>query len=167
MHQKVVRKWRMLFEIGIVWEDVDKILNHPVAEVVLLLEEERRGELSPRSAGCFFFWFVLCAQAVPGRCEKAASFCAADLTRSLFPPTTVWTMCGLCVRKLLTVWKTSRRPSAFTLSRMLLRAMKVPVRPAPALKHQTTRIHTKTAGPPSKSRKAVWLAHRCSSGCRG
>lgn len=55
---------------------------------------------------------------------------------SCFPPTTVWTMCGLCMRKLLTVWKTSRRPSAFTLSRMLLRAMKVPVRPAPALKQE-------------------------------
>lgn len=53
----------MLFEIGIVWVDVDKILNHPVAEVVLLLEEETRGELSPRGGGGLVF---LCAQAVPG-----------------------------------------------------------------------------------------------------
>lgn len=36
--------WWMSFEIGIVWEDVDEILNHPVAEVVLLLEEERKEE---------------------------------------------------------------------------------------------------------------------------
>lgn len=35
-----------LFEIGVVGEDVDEILNHSVAEVVLLLEEEaeREGE---------------------------------------------------------------------------------------------------------------------------
>ena len=47
--------------------------------------------------------------------------------------TSVWTMCGLCSRRLLTVWKTSKIPSAFTRSRTVLRAQKVPVRPAPAL----------------------------------
>lgn len=44
---------RMLFEISIVWEDVDEILNHPVAEVVLLLEEETRGELSLPASGIY------------------------------------------------------------------------------------------------------------------
>lgn len=87
------------------------------------------------------------------RCGKAVSFRTADLTLSLFPPTTVWTMCGLCVRKLLTVWKTSRRPSAFTLSRMLLRAMKVPVRPAPALKQKHENWHKEDPGLPSKGKK--------------
>lgn len=97
----------------------------------------------------------LCAENISRqhRCEKAVSFRAADLTLSLFPPTTVWTMCGLCVRKLLTVWKTSRRPSAFTLSRMLLRAMKVPVRPAPALKQKDENSHKVDSGLPSKGKK--------------
>lgn len=141
--------WWMLFEIGIVWEDVDEILNHPVAEVVLLLEGETRGELSlPASA-------VYVQKTFPGStdAEKLSVFRTADLTLSLFPPTTVWTMCGLCVRKLLTVWKTSRRPSAFTLSRMLLRAMKVPVRPAPALKQKHENWHKEDPGLPSKGKK--------------
>lgn len=42
-------------------------------------------------------------------------------------------MWGLCSLRLLTVWNTSRMPSAFTLSRTVLSAQKVPVRPAPAL----------------------------------
>lgn len=111
----------------------------------------------------------LCAENISrqhGR-EKAVRFRAADLTLSVFPPTTVWTMCGLCVRKLLTVWKTSRRPSAFTLSRMLLRAMKVPVRPAPALKQKHQNSHKEDSGLPSKGEKEVRLLHSCSSQWRG
>lgn len=97
----------------------------------------------------------LCAENISRqhRCEKAVSFRPADLTLSLFPPTTVCTMCGLCVRKLLTVWKTSRRPSAFTRSRMLLRAMKVPVRPAPALKRKDGNSHERRLGPAFKRGK--------------
>lgn len=53
--------------------------------------------------------------------------------------TSVWTMCGLCSRRLLTVWKTSKIPSAFTRSRTVLKAQKVPVRPAPALKQSRHR----------------------------
>lgn len=97
----------------------------------------------------------LCAENISRqhRCEKAVSFRPADLTLSLFPPTTVCTMCGLCVRKLLTVWKTSRRPSAFTRSRMLLRAMKVPVRPAPALQRKDGNSHERRLGPAFKRGK--------------
>lgn len=47
--------------------------------------------------------------------------------------TSVCTMWGLCSLRLFTVWNTSRMPSAFTLSRTVLNAQKVPVRPAPAL----------------------------------
>lgn len=104
----------------------------------------------------------LCAENISRqhRCEKAVSFRPADLTLSLFPPTTVCTMCGLCVRKLLTVWKTSRRPSAFTRSRMLLRAMKVPVRPAPALKRKGREFtRKKTRACLQKGKKEVRLLH--------
>lgn len=52
--------------------------------------------------------------------------------------TTVWTMWGLCMRKLFTVWNTSNSPSALTRSKILLSAMNVPVRPAPALQHRST-----------------------------
>lgn len=48
-------------------------------------------------------------------------------------------MWGLCSLRLLTVWNTSRMPSAFTLSRTVLNAQKVPVRPAPALYAQSQR----------------------------
>ena len=41
------------------------------------------------------------------------------------------------MRKLFTVWNTSSRPSAMTRSKILLSAMNVPVRPAPALQHKT------------------------------
>lgn len=51
-------------------------------------------------------------------------------------------MCGLCSRRLLTVWKTSKIPSAFTRSRTVLKAQKVPVRPAPALKQSRHTYHT-------------------------
>lgn len=51
-------------------------------------------------------------------------------------------MCGLCSRRLLTVWKTSKIPSAFTRSRTVLKAQKVPVRPAPALKQSRYTYHT-------------------------
>lgn len=47
-------------------------------------------------------------------------------------------MWGLCMRKLFTVWNTSSRHSALTRSRILLSAMNVPVRPAPALEHKHT-----------------------------
>lgn len=53
-----------------------------------------------------------------------------NITRGL---TSVCTMWGLWSLRLLTVWNTSRMPSAFTLSRTVLSAQKVPVRPAPAL----------------------------------
>lgn len=56
--------------------------------------------------------------------------------------TSVCTICGLCSLKLFTAWNTSRSPSAFTRSRILLSAMNVPVLPAPALQ-----------------RKHTWLAH--------
>ncbi len=52
--------------------------------------------------------------------------------------TRVWTIWGLCIRKLFTVWNTSSRPSALTRSKILLSAMNVPVRPAPALQHTQT-----------------------------
>lgn len=55
--------------------------------------------------------------------------------------TTVWTIWGLCIRKLFTVWKTSSRPSALTRSKILLSAMNVPVRPAPALQQRTKTVH--------------------------
>ena len=42
-------------------------------------------------------------------------------------------MCGRCVRRCFTVWKTSMSPSLFTLSMAVLRAQKAPVRPIPAL----------------------------------
>lgn len=51
--------------------------------------------------------------------------------------TSVCTMWGLCSLRLFTVWKTSKIPSAFTRSRTVLKAQKVPVRPAPALWTQT------------------------------
>lgn len=47
-----------LFEVGVVREDVDKILDHSVAEVILLLEEEREREREAEESLCdrdFFF----------------------------------------------------------------------------------------------------------------
>lgn len=91
MHKILCQKYtghnlagRLLFEIGVVGEDVDEILNHSVAEVVLLLEEEaeREGEgVTVRSRNAhnslsFFFFISLFAT-------------AADLIFSRFPPTTV------------------------------------------------------------------------------
>lgn len=71
-------RW-MLFEIGIVWENVDEILNHPVAEVVLLLEEETRGELSlPASA-------IYVQKTFPGSTDvKRLSVSAQQIWRYLF-----------------------------------------------------------------------------------
>lgn len=45
MHKFICQKytehiWQVLFEIGVVWEDINKVLNHSVAEVVLLLQGE-------------------------------------------------------------------------------------------------------------------------------
>lgn len=54
--------------------------------------------------------------------------------------TSVCTICGLCSLKLFTAWNTSKSPSAFTRSRILLSAMNVPVLPAPALQHKYSRI---------------------------
>ena len=45
------------------------------------------------------------------------------------------------MRKLFTVWNTSSSPSALTRSKILLSAMNVPVRPAPAL--QRTQKHNR------------------------
>ena len=71
--------WRRLFEIGIVWEDVNEILNHPVAEVVLLLEEETRGEVSlPASA-------IYVQKTLPGSTDvKKLSVSAQQTWRYLF-----------------------------------------------------------------------------------
>lgn len=111
MHQQVARKWWMLFEIGIVWEDVDKILNHPVAEVVLLLEEETRGELSPPSG----FAFVLCADTVPGSTDaKKLSACAQQIWRYLFFHLPQSEPCAVsaCVNS----WLSERHPGGLQLS---------------------------------------------------
>lgn len=66
-------------------------------------------------------------------------------------------MCGRCIRKLLTVWKTSSKPSAFTRSRILLRATNVPVRPAPAL--YITQTHT--SQPWRSFQKVMWCVCVC------
>lgn len=47
--------------------------------------------------------------------------------------TSVCTMAGLCVLSILTVWKMSTTPSYLILSRTILRVMKTPVLPTPAL----------------------------------
>lgn len=70
--------------------------------------------------------------------------------------TSVWTMCGLCSRRLLTVWKTSKIPSAFTRSRTVLRAQKVPVRPAPALKQSRHKL--------SMAPGRLWMGPRLTPG---
>lgn len=46
-------------------------------------------------------------------------------------------MAGLCVLSILTVWKMSTTPSYLILSRTILRVMKTPVLPTPALKRDT------------------------------
>lgn len=76
--------------------------------------------------------------------------------------TTVWTMCGRCIRKLFTVWNTSIKPSAFTRSRILLRAINVPVRPAPAL--HNTQTHTGVRHY-THSRQWQWLSSVCVCAC--
>lgn len=73
-----------LFEIGVVGEDVDEILNHSVAEVILLLEEEAEREaeeslLCVREMLKILFFFFL----------SYAAAAADDLIFSHFPPTTV------------------------------------------------------------------------------
>lgn len=70
------------------------------------------------------------SQAIKYETPLVGNQVAHSITRGL---TSVCTMWGLCSRRLLTVWNTSRMPSAFTLSRTVLSAQKVPVRPAPAL----------------------------------
>lgn len=47
------------------------------------------------------------------------------------------------MRKLFTVWNTSIRPSALTRSKILLSAMNVPVRPAPALQREKKTFRNK------------------------
>lgn len=42
VHRKV--PWWVLFKIGVVWENVNKVLDHSVAEVILLLEGKAKGE---------------------------------------------------------------------------------------------------------------------------
>lgn len=93
MHKILCQKYtghnlagRLLFEIGVVGEDVNEILNHSVAEVVLLLEEEaeRGGEgvncafkKCPQFSLSFFFFSI------------SLFATAADLIFSRFTPTTV------------------------------------------------------------------------------
>lgn len=120
---------RPLLEVGIVRKGIDVLLDDFVAELVLFLRENNReqGEL--------------CSVA-----QLKGSILVYDSTVITSPEgkvlTSVCTMWGLCSLRLLTVWKTSRMPSAFTLSRTVLSAQKVPVRPAPALKiHTVKRTH--------------------------
>lgn len=47
--------------------------------------------------------------------------------------TSVWTVAGLWVRSILTVWKMSTTPSYLIRSSTMLRVMNTPVRPTPAL----------------------------------
>lgn len=77
-----------------------------------------------------------------------------DHSRSLWKRflTRVCTIWGLWSRKLFTAWNTSKSPSALTRSRMLLSAMKVPVRPAPALQR-------KRAGWDTQTHPRAWEAH--------
>ena len=54
----------------------------------------------------------------------------------LMTPTSVWTMAGRWVLRVLTVWKTSTTPSYCIRSSTMLREMNTPVRPTPALKNK-------------------------------
>lgn len=74
--------------------------------------------------------------------------------------TWVCTMCGLWRRRLFTAWNTSSSPSAFTRSRMLLRAMNVPVRPAPALQGESA---SGRAPPPGEG--GQWDSAHPTRGC--
>lgn len=53
-----------LFEVGVVREDVDKILDHSVAEVILLLEEERERERQRSHCAIEIFFFPLSPQPI-------------------------------------------------------------------------------------------------------
>lgn len=74
----------------------------------------------------------------PGNKDKDKQTQRAQLfTPPAAAPTSVCTMAGLWVRSVLTVWKRSTTPSNLILSKAMLRAMKTPVRPTPALAKRT------------------------------
>lgn len=50
-------------------------------------------------------------------------------------------MAGLCVLSIFTVWKMSTTPSYLIRSKTMLRVMKTPVRPTPALSKRKHRVH--------------------------
>lgn len=55
--------------------------------------------------------------------------------------TSVCTIAGLCVLSIFTVWKMSTTPSYLIRSKTMLRVMKTPVRPTPALYNRKHRVH--------------------------
>lgn len=55
--------------------------------------------------------------------------------------TSVCTIAGLCVLSIFTVWKMSTTPSYLIRSKTMLRVMKTPVRPTPALSKRRHRVH--------------------------
>lgn len=57
--------------------------------------------------------------------------------------TSVCTIAGRWVRSVFTVWKRSTTPSYLILSSTMLRVMKTPVLPTPALRNTHTDTHTK------------------------
>ncbi len=126
------------FEISIVRVDVNKILHNSVAEVILFLKRQMEIHYiiihTVKSQNIYSFSIILLLVQFFSYCKitvKPSDLC--ELCTVFCILTTVWTICGLWVRELFTVWNTSSNPSALTRSKMLLRAMKVPVRPAPAL----------------------------------
>lgn len=142
--------WSLL-KVGVVRKGIDVLLDHLVAELVLLLRRRRghrnssfrriQREVGGRrwdqcnscsvmnSGANTIINYESPLGGGPGT-PAAAAWTGGNIKRGL---TSVCTMWGLCSLRLLTVWNTSRMPSAFTLSRTVLNAQKVPVRPAPAL----------------------------------
>lgn len=55
--------------------------------------------------------------------------------------TSVCTIAGLCVLSIFTVWKMSTTPSYLIRSKTMLRVMKTPVLPTPALSKRKHRVH--------------------------
>lgn len=81
----------------------------------------------------------------PGNKDKDTQTQPAQLfTPPAAAPTSVCTMAGRWVRSVLTVWKRSTTPSNLILSKAMLRAMKTPVRPTPALAERTVNEALKT-----------------------
>ena len=91
-----------LFKIGVVWEDVDEILNHSVAEVVLLL----KGKKKKRKEKCV----KKCLQTT----QTWGSFCTAGYILSGFfhLPQSEPCVVSACVNS----WLSERRPGGPQLS---------------------------------------------------